>query len=493
MNAVNLDWKKILQKEITLDPVDWEISEHLGKQMIQDMVSYLSHIKEDVPWIKPPVEIKDILKSEWQEGGRDLTDLYKEFQQAILPYRKGNIHPRHWSWVEGTGSLTASFADFLGSVMNSNLGIGDHAAMYVEQQVIDWCVKMLGMRDTSGGILLSGGSMANITGLMVARNAIDPSIRLHGVQAWPKRLLIYTSVEGHSCHQKATEAMGLGASSLRLVPVNEFYEVDINAMQKMIEEDLAEGHQPFCIIGNVGTVNTGAIDDLKGIERLCVHYNLWFHIDGAFGALTYLLPEFQEILEPMTRADSVAFDLHKWMYLPYEVGCVLIKDKNKHRDAFALQPSYLLSHERGLSAGPEPIGNFGMELSRGFKALKVWFCFQEHGRKKYEDLIRQNMAHCLYLADKINQNVQLELMAPVLMNIVCFRFNPPSSNPSELNALNKEILMQLHEKGIATPSYTVLNGNYVIRVAHVNHRSTMRDFDILLDGVLNIGTSLLNK
>jgi glutamate/tyrosine decarboxylase-like PLP-dependent enzyme len=493
MHAVKLDWKKILEEEISLDPINWESAENIGKKMIQDMVSYLSHIREDVPWVKPTNETKEFLKAEWLDEGRALNDIYNDFQHAILPYRKGNIHPRHWSWVEGTGSLTASFADFLGSVMNSNLGIGDHAAMYVEQQVIDWCIKMLGMPASSSGILLSGGSMANITGLMVARNAIDPSIRLHGVQAWPKRLLIYSSVEGHSCHQKATEAMGLGASSLRLVPVNTQYEIDVHALQQMIEEDLAAGHQPFCVIGNVGTVNTGAIDDLESIERLCKQYNLWFHIDGAFGALTYLLPEFQALLEPMTRADSVAFDLHKWMYLPYEVGCVLIKDKNKHRDAFALQPSYLLSHERGLSAGPEPIGNFGMELSRGFKALKVWFCFQEYGRKKYEDLIRQNLAHCLYLADKIREEPQLELMAPVPMNIVCFRFNPSSSGSLDLNALNKEILMQLHEKGIATPSYTVLNGKYVIRVAHVNHRSTKRDFDILLDGVLTLGRTLVSS
>ena len=493
MKSINIDWRNVLKQEISLDPKDWNEIDLLGKKMVSDMVDYLIGIDDEAPWLKPPTTTKDLLQSKWGLEGRPVEEVYLEYKQSILPYRKGNTHPRHWSWVEGTGSITASLADFLASVFNSNLGIGDHAAMYVEQQVIDWCIDMMGMPKSSSGILLSGGSMANITGLMVARNSIDPSIRKEGIQSWPKKLLFYASSETHSCQQKAAEAMGLGANSLRKVPVNDHYEMIIEELENMIADDLSAGHQPFCVVGNVGTVNTGAIDDLHAIERICKKFNLWFHIDGAFGALTYLLSEYQTQLEPMTRADSVAFDLHKWMYLPYEVGCVLIRDKDKHRSSFELQPSYLFSHERGLSAGPEPIGNFGLELSRGFKALKIWFCFQEYGRKKYEDLIRQNIAHCLYLADLINQQPELALMAPVPMNIVCFRFIAPTWSKDELNVMNKEILMQLHEQGIATPSYTVLNGCYVIRVAHVNHRSKMKDFDILIDGVLKIGRSLTSN
>lgn len=487
------NWREVLEHETSLDPEDWEEIVSLGQTMVTDMVDYLHHIDEEPIWRKPPDELKLFLKGRLAEEGSDLKKIYSDFKHYILPYPAGNIHPRFWSWVQGTGTITAALADMLASTLNSNLAIGDHAAMYVEQQVIDWCKDLMGFpHEGSSGILLSGGSMANITGLTIARNAIDPSIRNEGIQSWPKKLIFYASIETHSCQQKAAEIIGIGAQGLRKVPVNTQYEMDTEALRKMIESDVKAGFQPFAVVANVGTVNTGAIDPLAEIERICKEYRLWFHIDGAFGALAKLLSEYHDLLDPMSRADSIAFDLHKWMYLPYEVGCLLVREKTVHRNAFLLKPTYLVSHDRGLSSGPESIGNFGMELSRGFKALKVWFCLQEHGRKKYENLIRQNIAQCLYLVDRISKHDDLELMAPVPMNIVCFRYVIPGWDTSRLNALNKEILIQLHEQAIATPSYTLIHGSYVIRVAHVNHRTKMTDFDALVDGILRIGRELMN-
>lgn len=487
----SLDWHQILAQEQSLDPDNWDAVSDLGKKMVEEMVDYLQHIDQEPIWRKPPEEVKNLVKEKWSDQGKELQHIYQDFKQYILPYPKGNIHPRFWSWVQGTGSITAALADFLASTLNSNLAIGDHSAMYIEQQVINWCLEAMDFPlQSASGILLSGGSMANITALVVARNNIDPSIRSHGIQSWPKKLTFYASTETHSCQQKAAEIIGVGAYGLRKVSVDNQYEMDIAALETMILADLDAGMQPFCVVANVGTVNTGAIDSLLEVERICRKYNIWFHVDGAFGALVYLLPEYKDILAPMSRADSIAFDLHKWMYLPYEVGCLIVKDKAAHRAAFALQPSYLTSHERGLAAGPDPIGNYGMELSRGFKALKVWFCLQEHGRKKYEDLIRQNLAQCLYLADLIEQESDLQLMAPVTMNIVCFRYFKTGMTQEELNKLNKEILMTLQERAIATPSSTILEGSYVIRVANVNHRSTKPDFKALIIGVLEIGREL---
>ncbi len=491
MESPLMDWKKVLENETTLDPGDWTEIEVLGQKMVTEMVDYLQYIDQEPVWRKPTDDLKLYLKGKLSEEGGDLEKIYADFKQYILPYPAGNINPRFWSWVQGTGTFTGALADMLASTLNSNMAIGDHAAMYVEQQVIEWCKELMGFQDeSSSGILLSGGSMANITALTIARNAIDPSIRKAGVQSWPKKLLFYASSETHSCQEKAAEIIGIGSQGMRKVAVNDRYEMDIHALRQMIEQDLSAGSQPFCVVANVGTVNTGAIDPLAEIEQICKEFNLWLHIDGAFGALTKLLPEYNEKLEVLSKADSLAFDLHKWMYLPYEVGCLLVKSKKYHRDAFASQPSYLAMHERGLSAGPDPIGNYGMELSRGFKALKVWFCLQEHGRKKYEDMIRQNIAQCLYLADRITHENELELMAPVPMNIVCFRYRAADMDQNQLNILNKEILMQLHEQAIATPSYTLLNGSYVIRVAHVNHRSKKKDFDALIAGVLDIGRRL---
>ncbi len=486
-----MDWKAVLENEVSLDPGDWESAKNRGVRILGDLVEYLRHIGDEPVWRKPPQEMKDFLNRSLPDSGQAPEVIYDHFKTFILPYPKGNIHPRFWSWVQGTGSLSAVYADMLASTMNSNLAIGDHAAMYVEQQVIDWCKAMLGYPEEASGILLSGGSMANITGLLIARNSMDGRIRTNGVTVTGKHLVFYASEETHSCQQKAAEVMGIGAKGLRKIPVDDQYRMRIDLLQKQIEEDLKNNCLPFCIVANAGTVNTGAIDPLEEIRQICNRYKIWFHVDGAFGALAKLLPEFQDSLKAIEQADSIAFDLHKWMYLPYEIGCLLVKDRDKHRDAFALQPNYLSSHERGLPAGPEPIGNYGMELSRGFKALKAWFCFQEHGLDKYRQLIRQNIAQCLYLADLVRQSDSLELLAPVPLNIVCFRFIAPGLEGNALNRINKEILMRLHEEAVATPSNTLLGGKYAIRVANVNHRSRKSDFDALIEGVLRIGRNLI--
>lgn len=485
-----MDWESILEEEISLDPENWQQATDIGHQMIENMVYYLQHIAEEPVWRKPPDEMKVFLKKALDDQGRELSALYSEFKQFIAPYPKGNIHPRFWSWVQGTGSLTAVYADMLASMMNSNVAIGDHAAMYVEGQVINWCKSMLGYSEDSSGILLSGGSMANITGLLIARNSFDPNIRQKGIQVVGKPLVFYASAETHSCQVRAAEIMGLGSDALRKIPVDEHYRMRIDLLKLKIEEDLEAGFIPFAIVANAGTVNTGAIDPMAEIELVCKEYELWFHVDGAFGALAKLIPEYEVELKSIESADSLAFDLHKWMYLPYEIGCLLVKDPVKHRAAFALQPNYLLSHERGLPAGPDPISNYGMELSRGFKALKAWFCFQQYGLDKYRNLIRQNIAQCQYLENLIAHSNELELLAPVSLNIVCFRFTYPHADLEALNKMNKEILMRLHEEAIATPSYTFIDNKYAIRVAHVNHRTKKSDFDALIEGVIRIGNQL---
>ena len=488
-----MDYKAILEEEITLDPDDWEDVKVLGQRMVGDMVDYLRHISDEPVWRKPGTEMKEFLTHQLKEQGQDLESIYRQFKQHILPFPKGNIHPRFWSWVQGTGSLTAVFADMLASTMNSNVAIGDHAALYVEGQVIEWCKSMLGYPPDSSGILLSGGSMANITGLITARNNFDPGIRKEGIQVVGKPMVFYASEATHSCQVRAAEVMGLGSNALRKVPVDENYKMRTIVLKEMIKADLSVGLAPFAVVANAGTVNTGAIDPLEEIEKICKEFKLWFHVDGAFGALAKLIPEYQTQLKCIELADSLAFDLHKWMYLPYEIGCLLVRDKNKHRSSFAQQPDYLISHERGLPAGPDPISNYGMELSRGFKALKAWFCFQEHGLEKYRKLIRQNIAQCKYLEAAVLAAPSLELMAPVELNIVCFRYTIPGIAPEELNALNKEILMRLHEEAVATPSYTFIKNNYTIRVANVNHRSKKSDFDALVAGVIRIGDQLRNE
>jgi len=478
-------------KEESLDPRDWDELKKLGNVMVNDMINFLQTIREQPVWTKPPESVKNNFKTPLPHSSMQLGEVYNEFKQNILPYYLGNIHPRYWSWVMGAGTAQAMLAEMLAAGMNCNVGIGDQAPMYVDQQVIDWCKQLMSFPPQSSGALVSSASVANLNALIVARNSVSSSIRKSGING-QKRMVIYASTETHSSIQKAAEIIGIGSDGVRKVKVDDKYEMDTVHLQELIEEDKKEGNIPFCIVANAGTVNTGAIDPLDKIFWICCKENLWMHVDGAFGALLKLLPEYEEQLDCLEFADSITFDLHKWMSIPYEAGVVLVKDADMHRKTFALQPDYISNNERGIAAGPELTSNFGFELSRNFKALKVWMSLKEHGLEKFARIIRQNITQAKYLTELIEQSEELELTAPTATNIVCFRFNPQKDDV-DLDKLNKEILMRLQESGIAAPSYTRLNGNYCMRVANVNHRTITNDFDVLLNEVIKIGNQVVKE
>jgi len=484
-------YSKPAVKEESLDPQDWSELKKLGNVMVNDMVHFLQTIREQPVWTKPPQSVKNNFKSPLPQSSMQLGEVYDEFKQNILPYYLGNIHPRYWSWVMGTGTPQSMFAEMLAAGMNCNVGIGDQAPMYVDQQVIDWCKQMMNFPAESSGAIVSSASVANLNALIVARNSVSSSIRRTGING-QRKMVIYASTEAHSCIQKAAEIIGIGSDGVRKVKVNDKYEMDTVHLQELIEEDKKEGNIPICVVANVGTVNTGAIDPLDKIFWTCCKENLWMHVDGAFGALLKLLPEYEEQLDCLEFADSIAFDLHKWMSIPYEAGMVLVKDADAHRNTFALQADYISNNERGIAAGPEPTSNFGFELSRNFKALKIWMSLKEHGIEKFARLIRQNVTQAKYLTDLIEQSEELELTAPTRTNIVCFRFNP-QTNDLDLDKLNKEILMRLQESGIAAPSYTRLNGNYCMRVANVNHRTIKNDLDVLVNEIIKIGNQVMKE
>ncbi len=475
----------------TLDPSNWAEIRKLGHIMIDDMINYLSTIREQPVWRPIPDEVKENFQSNIPTQPTDSLKVYEDFKQNILPYNKGNIHPRFFAFVQGTGTPMGVYAEMLAAAMNPNLAIGEHSAMYVENQVLNWFKEFLGYPAEASGILLSGGSMANFTALNVARNDILPDeIRKTGLHAQGKQLVAYCSTESHSCIQKSIEALGIGTDFLRKIPVNKDFQIDLDALNEQLQKDKKNDLMPFCIIGNAGTVNTGAIDPLNELSAICKREKIWFHVDGAFGALAKVVPALSTALKPIEEADSVAFDLHKWMYMPYEAGCVLIKNKKAHRDTFALNPSYLHTDPGGLAGGPEPFNNFGIELSRGFKALKVWMSIKELGSLAYVRMIEKNCLQCQYLGSLIEKNKPLTLMTPVTMNIVCYRYEFPTKREEEQNEKNKKLLLALQNQGIAAPSSTLLNGKFVIRVANVNQRSQQIDFEILVKESLRIGNEL---
>jgi len=476
----------------SLDPKDWEAMRALGHQMVDDLIDYWAGIREQKIWRPIPDEVKQVFDLPIPEEGQSPEEVYREFKEYIFPYNKGNVHPRFFAWIQGTGTPMGTFGDLLASGMNPNTAIGEHSAMYVDRQVVNWCKQLMNFPAEASGILVSGGSMANITALTVARNSFgEEKIRQRGLKAASGQLLIYCSVETHSCIQKAAEIIGLGTDAVRKIGVNERFELDVTLLKAQLEADIQAGFLPFCVVGTAGTVNTGAIDPMDELLEISRAYQLWFHVDGAYGALAKLDPIYASALRAIEEADSLAFDLHKWLYVPYEVGCTLIRDAKKHRDSFAITPNYLLQEKRGLSGGLDSINNYGFELSRGFKALKVWMSIKEQGRAKYAAMIAQNNRHAAYLAALVEQNPYLELTAPLSMSITCFRMIQPGWEEKALQELNKEILLRLQEEGIASPSSTILNGKYTLRVANTNQRTRSEDMELLVREVLRLGKSII--
>jgi aromatic-L-amino-acid decarboxylase len=489
-----LDQNARLTEEESLDPQDWTDMRRLGHRMVDDAMDYLERVRERPVWRPVPEDVKAALRSPLPAEGQGAGAVYEDFRRTVFPHGMGNVHPRFWGWVIGTGTPLGALADMLGATMNPNIGGGDQGANYVELQVLTWLKEMLGYPAAASGLLVSGGSMANLVGLAVARNAkADVDIAQEGVAAAGRSMTLYASAETHNSVRKSASLLGLGRAALRDIPVNGAYQIDLAALRRAIDEDRKAGRHPFCVVGNAGTVNTGAIDDLSAIAEICATENLWFHVDGAFGALAALAPRLKPLVRGMERADSLAFDLHKWMYMPYEVGCALVRWPEQHRAAFVSPADYLAHLERGLPAGPIWFSEYGVQLSRGFRALKVWMSIKEHGVSKYGRLVAQNCEQAQYLSALVTTSPDLELMAPVPLNIVCFRFAPRGTDGDRLDKANEEILFGLQESGTAVPSSTRLGGRLALRVCICNHRTRREDLDLLVREVIDRGHKIMGE
>ncbi|MGB5428317.1 pyridoxal phosphate-dependent decarboxylase family protein [Eudoraea sp.] len=481
---------KLFDNYETLDPKDWQKSKALMHKMVDDAFDYTQNVRDRKIWQEMPENVLNSFKTGLPTKPSDAEDVYKELQINVLPYPMGNLHPRFWAWYMGSGTISGVMGDFWASILNPNLGGGNHAAHKVEEQVVDWIKEIVEFPKSASGLLVSGGSMANYAAMAVARNVkAGYDIRTEGLKE--NNLVFYGSTEIHSCNTKAVELLGLGTKGLKKIKVNDDFTINIDALKKQIQLDKEDGLRPICIIGTSGTVNTGAIDDLDAIANICKQENLWFHVDGAIGAIAMLSDIIKPQLKGIERADSVALDLHKWLHMPFEVGCVVVKDSEGHKDTFSLIPEYLEKNTRGLASGENWFSEYGLQLSRRFRALKVWMSLKEHGSERFGRMISRNVDQAYYLGALVNQHQDLELIAPIGMDIVCFRYNPGSLSLDELNALNKEIKLQIEERAIALPGYTTINGMYCIRCAISSHRVTNEDFDELVKSVFIIGKELL--
>ncbi|MGD0546263.1 MAG: aspartate aminotransferase family protein [Terracidiphilus sp.] len=476
--------------EVSLDPADWAGFRAQAHRMLDDMLGYIETIRERLVWQPIPPEVRAHFHAPAPLAGEELTAVHAEFLQNVLPYAQGNAHPGFMGWVNGGGTPVGMVAEMLAAGLNANCGGRDHIPVEVERQVSRWVGKIFGFPETASGLFVTGTSMANLIAVLIARDvALGFEVRESGVAFDSRRLTAYTSNAVHGCVPKAMDISGLGSDALRLIPTDSRFRIDLTALAEAIQRDRAAGLTPFLVVGTAGTVNTGAIDDLAGLAELCQREKLWFHVDGAFGALAMLAPDLAPLLDGIERADSLAFDFHKWGQAPYDAGFILVRDGEAHKQAFSLPAAYLQRAQRGLAAGSPWPCDFGPDLSRGFRALKVWFTLKVLGTEALGVSISRCCALARALEARVAATPELELMAPVELNIVCFRYRTGDAGDS--NRVNEEIVIRLQESGVVAPSTTRIHGQTAIRAAIVNHRTSQAEIDALVEGVLALGRTLL--
>jgi len=467
----------------TLDPQNWDEIRAQGHRMLDDMIDYAANIRERPVWQPIPDQVRARFRAELPRKPCDLGEVYREFSDFIVPYATGNVHPGFMGWVHGGGTAVGMLAEMLAAGLNANLGGRDHIPVEVERQVVEWTRAMFGFPGGASGIFVTGTSMANLMAVLVARTAaLGQAVRRRGVGDEGSMLTAYTSTAAHGCIAKAMDLAGFGSDALRCVPVDRFHRIDIAALRARIALDRDAGLKPFLVVGSAGTVDIGAIDDLQALGTLCREEGLWFHVDGAYGALGILSPALAPRLAGIENADSIALDFHKWGQVPYDAGFLMVRDGQQHRDTFSAPAAYLRRETRGLAAGSSWPCDLGPDLSRGFRALKTWFTLKTYGTEKLGAMITRSCALAGYLEARILAEPRLELLAPVQLNIVCFRYRAAGADK-----VNGDIVADIQESGIAAPSTTLIEGQLAIRAAIVNHRTDSCDIDALLAAVLQFG------
>ena len=451
--------------------------------MLDDLFDHLRTLRDHPVWRPMPPGVRAQFDRPLEAGPTSLEAVHQDFLDDVLVYAGGNLHPGFMGWAQGAGTPIGMLAEMLAGGLNANLGGRDHAPIAVEREIMGWMRDLMGFPASAGGQFVTGASQANFIGVLLARSrALGPEIRLRGLAADGRVLTAYASIGTHSCVARALEMAGVGRDGGRAIAVDAAHRVDIQAMAAAIQADRAAGLTPFLIVGNAGTVDVGAIDDLTALADLAAAEGLWFHVDGAFGALGMLSAQVAPRLAGIERADSLAFDFHKWGQVPYDAGFILVRNEAEQYATFSQDPAYLAREPRGMAAGDWWPTDTGPDLSRGFRALKTWFTLRVLGTQAIGAAIDRSCALARRLEERIRTAPQLELLAPVSLNIVCFGYR--CAHPDQVN---RTLVADLQEAGAVAPSLTRVGGRVAIRAALFNHRTEASDIDTLIEQTLAFG------
>jgi aromatic-L-amino-acid/L-tryptophan decarboxylase len=470
------------------DRWEWSASEirRMGYRVVDLIADHLFHLP-DTPVFQPfPTELAErYLRSDVPEHGTSWEEILNTFSTEIAPFPFGNGHPRFYGWVNSPPAVVSIFAEALAAAMNPSCAGGNHAAIYVEREVINWFRQILGFPAGAMGLLVSGGSMAALTALAAARQSkCRYDIRAQGHQVSDTALVFYRSGETHGCYQKAIELMGIGNRNLVTVAHDSAMRMIPGALDDAISRDKQSGRVPVAVIASAGTVNSGAIDPLGEIADVCERQGVWLHVDGAYGAPAVLTSEYSHELSSLARADSIALDPHKWLYIPVEAGLVLVRDGSTLRQTFSLIPPYLQTEGKPEGVGGLPwFSEYGFQQTRSFRALKVWMAISFHGLAGYRAAIEKDLVLARHLTSLLRNDGNFELFERQSLSIVCFRFSPPrlTGDAQRLDSLNKQILETVQLGGETFISSTVINDKFWLRACIVNPRAKQSDIERLYE------------
>ena len=461
----------------------------LGYRAVDLLADHLTSLSSKPCRSPVPADVRnELMRQPLPEGPSDAAALIDYVGSTIFRYPMGNGSPRFFGWVNSPPAPGGVLAELLAAGLNPSVAGGDHAATYLEHAVLAWMRDIVGIPSWKGGILTSGGSVANLIGLTIMRHVkTGGDVRMRGLGLTGPALVVYTSTEGHSCIQKAIELLGIGEAHLRRIPVTSEWGMDVAALRRQIVEDRAAGLTPACVAATAGTVNTGAIDPLSKIADICRAENLWFHVDAAYGGPAALLPELSPLYRDIEKADSLAVDPHKWMYIPVECGCALVRDAAAMRDTFSLVPPYL----REATALPW-FSEFGIQQSRGFRALKLWFVLKQIGVDGYRQSIARDIRLARALQQRLRESPDFEVVATGPLSITCFRYRPETlaGNEVSLDRLNRALLDRIQLASDVFLTGTELAGRFVLRACIVNFRTTEQDLDTLIGAIRVAGEHL---
>ena len=474
----------------------------VGHALIERMARHLETINDrPITAADAPSDVRALIGQRGlPDRGTDGGALLDRTAELLFDHSLFNLHPKFWGYITGSPAPLGMLGDLLAAGINPNVGAYalSPVATEIEKQTVRWIAEFIGFPSSCGGIMVSGGNMANMVAFLAARRAKTPwDVRKEGLRAGTGQLTAYASRETHTWIQKAADLFGLGLNAIRWIDTDDQQRMSVEALERAIASDREAGHVPFIVIGTAGSVSTGAIDPLGEIAAVCKRHNTWFHVDGAYGAPAAVLPEASPDLKALALADSVAVDPHKWLYAPLEAGCTLVRDASLLADAYSFHPAYYHFDDGGGGEVPTNFHELGPQNSRGFRALKVWLGLQQAGRDGYVQMIRDDIAYTRAMYHAVDAHPELEPFT-LGLSIATFRYVPADltlTGPEReefLNELNTALVSRLQADGELFVSNAVINSAYVLRACIVNFRTNQRDVEAVPEVVVRTGRALMS-